>query len=215
MTEQRTRMFLVRHGATSSNLQRPYVLQGRHVNHSLSDTGKEQARCVARVLSEEPIRAVYCSELLRAHETATAIGEHHQLVPTVVEGLHEIDVGSWEGRSWVDIEQNDPEAYMAFIAAPGTTPYFGGESYAAVLERVEPVMRRLLEKHVGETIVVVAHNVVNRAYLAHVMGLDMNRAKFLHQSNCGVNIIDFSPEVGSPQLITLNAAGHIPRSLGV
>ena len=38
-----TLLYLVRHGATPANEQRPYVLQGHGIDTSLSDTGQRQA----------------------------------------------------------------------------------------------------------------------------------------------------------------------------
>ena len=207
-------MFLVRHGATAANLQRPYVLQGNRVDNPLSETGKEQAKCVAEMLSAQPIAAVYCSEMARACETAAVIAARHGLTAKPVGNLQEIDVGKWEGRNWSEIEGNDAEAYRAFIAAPGTTPYHGGESYADVLARAEPVIRDILKRHAGESIVVVAHNVVNRAIVARLMGLDLDLAKNIRQRNCGVNVIDYWADNDHVELVTLNADGHIPETLG-
>ena len=117
-----------------------------------------------------------------------------------------MDVGQWEGKSWNMIEEENPTAYKAFMNDPGDTPYLGGESYRDVLSRVKPPLEAVIEKHRGASIVVVAHNVVNRAYLADVMGLDLRRAKDIQQSNCCVNIIHHKD--GKAELMTLNA--HFP-----
>lgn len=208
---QQTRMYLARHGATAANLRRPYVLQGSHADNPLSETGKAQAAALARMLADKPIAAVYSSKMARAFDTAEFVATRHRLSPTPLAGLQEIDVGQWEGRNWAEIEAHDPSAYADFIAAPGTTPYHGGESYADVLARSEPVLEELLRRHEGESIVVIAHNVVIRAFTAHVMGLDLNLAKNIRQTNCGVNVIDYAADKGGIGLTTLNADDHVPE----
>ena len=104
---------------------------------------------------------------------------------------------SGRGLNWDTIRARHAEAFAAFDAAPGTAPYLGGESYANVLVRVLPVFAAVCsDRHPGGRVCVVAHNVVNRAYLSHLLGLDINLAKSLPQSNCGVNVIEFDPATG-------------------
>lgn len=205
--EQTTQLFLVRHGATEANERRPYVLQGRGINFSLSETGRVQARAVGRFLAKFNVKAVYASPLLRAQETATEIARSYGFPVRTLETIHEVDVGQWEGKSWDMIREENADAYRVFMDDPGETPYLGGESYRDVLNRVKPVIDSVIEKHRGQSIVVVAHNVVNRAYLADVMGLDLRRAKDIQQSNCCVNIIHFAH--GKAELMTLNAHFHL------
>ena len=206
-----TWLYLVRHGATEANERKPYVLQGRGVNYGLSATGREQAEALGRFLSEFAVDAVYSSCLLRSYETARAVAAHHGLEVEQIDELAECHVGRWEGKDWETIEREFPEAYWAFISDPAESPYLGGESYGDVLRRVQPVLARLLERHVGQAIVVVGHNVVNRAYLGWLLGLDPRRAKDLRQANCGVNVIQHRN--GQTQLLTMNAHFHVPGAL--
>ena len=107
--------------------------------------------------------------------------------------------------------EEHPEEYATFINASGEIPYLGGESYRDVLNRSKPVIEGLVAKHPGETVVVVAHNVVNRAYLADVMNKQMNEAKTIRQVNTCVNIIRFKD--GERELDTLNSYLHLPEDL--
>lgn len=212
---QKTLLYLIRHGATAANELRPYVLQGSNVDNPLSSTGEKQAAAVARLLAAVPLQAVYCSRMTRAMQTARAIAEPHGFEPDSLESIHEVDVGQWEGLSWIDIQQKHREAYDAFVASPGTTAYLGGESYANVLGRAEPIFTALLRKHLGESIAVVAHNVVNRAYLSHLLGLDINLAKNVEQTNTCVNVIEYDAGDDRAKVVTLNANFHVPGVLRV
>jgi len=79
-----TKLLLVRHGETVWNHVSRY--QG-HTDVELSDTGREQARLLAKRLSTEKIKAVYSSDLKRAYETASILAAPHQLKVQVAEDL--------------------------------------------------------------------------------------------------------------------------------
>ncbi|QDT64546.1 histidine phosphatase family protein [Calycomorphotria hydatis] len=207
-------LYLVRHGATTANEQRPYILQGSSIDFELSETGVLQAESVGKFLADQPLSAIYSSPLKRAAATAEQIAKHHGLSVTFREEIIEVDVGQWERMSWVSIEQDYPENYRAFRADSGFTPYLGGESYANVLQRVKPVFDQLLKDHLGQSIAVVAHNVVNRVYLAHLLGLDVRLAKDIEQTNACVNIIEYAPEKNRTRVMTMNSDFHVPKGGG-
>ena len=204
---KKTTLYLVRHGATDANMKRPYILQGRGINLPLNKTGLQQAQRVASFLSSFPLSTVYSSPLLRARQTGDAIAKKHGLQTVEIEGIQECDVGAWEGMDWGTIMQQNPDEYRAFINDPGKVAYLKGESYGDVLKRTRIVLGNLLIRHQGESIAVVAHNVVNRTYLASILGLDLSKAKDLQQSNGGVNVIEY--ENSKPKLRTLNACFHM------
>ena len=209
-------LYLVRHGATTQNEARPVVLQGNGINGPLSETGRAQAAGVSAVLAKLPLSYVYASPMLRAQQTAEAIAEPHGLAVGTIESIHEVDVGDWEGMPWSRIMEEQPDEYARFINDPGTVPYLGGESYGDVLARVKPAIVELLERHEGESICVVAHNVVNRVLLADLLVLPLKSAKDIRQANCCVNVI--RSKTGKMDLITMNAeldllqwSDHAPR----
>ena len=165
-----TKLYLIRHGATKQNESRPLVLQGNRIDGPLSQTGAQQAARVAGILSNVRLSRVYSSPLRRARQTAESIAKPHALPVETVRPIHEVDVGNWEGLAWSQIMEDDPDRYARFMADPGGVPYLGGESYGDVLRRAKPAMLELLKRHDGESIAVVAHNVVNRVLLADLLG---------------------------------------------
>jgi len=200
-------ILLIRHGATDANLQRPYILQGRSLNGPLSQTGREQVSSASRFLSSFPLDHVYASPMLRAQRSAEIIAEPHGFDVKTIEEIIEVDVGDWESKSWDLIMQEDPDLYRQFMANPADIPYKGGECYRDVQDRVVPAFNQLAAGHRGEMVAVVAHNVVNRSILAHLMGLDLNRAKDIRQNNACVNILRYKQD--KLELITTNAVFHL------
>ncbi|MDP1796390.1 MAG: histidine phosphatase family protein [Planctomycetaceae bacterium] len=202
-----TRLFLIRHGSTGPNECRPFVLQGCEINGPLTELGRRQSQAVGRFLSRYRIHAVYASSLLRAQETAAAIAAPHDLPVQVRSELRECSVGQWEGKSWEAIQAADRDGHDRFFADPVNTPHPGGESYLDLLNRVRPTINELLAKHVGQNIVVVAHNLANRVYLAELVGIDLKHARKLRQVNCCVNLLQHT--AGQTELVTLNSVWHL------
>jgi len=153
------------------------------------------------------VDAIYSSPLLRARQTAEAIAKPHGLLVQIADSLTEVDVGLWEGRPWDEIQETDPVAYKAFMEDATVNPYLGGETLNVVLARSEPAFRRLVADNLGRRIVVVAHNVVNRAYLAHLMGIPLARYRSIPQDNCGLTVLRYRD--GQPKVVTINGVFHL------
>ena len=205
-------LYLLRHGATAANRETPYRLQGRHLDLELDDTGRRQAQQAARALRSTGLSAVYCSPLLRARETAAAIARPHDLSPIEESGLTEADIGQWEGKTWAEVEAEHPELYREFLRHPGLVRYLDGESFLDVQRRVTPLLAELAQRHEGESIAVVSHNIVNRAVLAGLIGLPINAARSIRQSNGGISLIEYGGH--RPSVIMLNSCLHLGGDWG-
>jgi broad specificity phosphatase PhoE len=203
----RTTLYLLRHGATEANLARPPWLQGRRVDAPLARLGVRQAEATRDFLAVRPIDVCYCSPLLRAVQTATIVAAPHGLSPQPLEALTECDVGNWEGLDWQAIRYFDAEGYRRFLNNPATFGYPGGESFADVRNRVSVALELLLTKHAGHAILAVAHHVVNRIYLAGLLGLGPEQAHGVTLDNCGISVVVRDGEETS--VTTLNAAFHL------
>lgn len=208
--DQRTVLYLIRHGATEANLVRPARIQGRRHDPPLAPAGVRQAEATRDLLAALPLDRAYCSPLLRAVQTAAIVAAPHGLAPQPLEPLTECDVGDWEGLDWETIRGRDAEGYERFHANPAQFGYPGGESLADVHGRAAPCLDGLLCRHAGESILVVGHHVVNRTYLAGLLGLGPERARQVVLDNCGVSVV--VREGDTARVATLNAAFHLPEA---
>ena len=205
--EQKTVLYLIRHGATEANLARPARIQGRRHNPPLARLGVRQAEATRDFLAIRPIDHCYCSPLLRAVQTAAIVAAPHGLSPQPLEALTECDVGRWEGLDWQTIRSLDSEGFQRFHAHPAEFGYPGGESFRDVYERAMPALDELLRVHCGQSILVVAHHIVNRTYLAGLLGLTTDQARQVTLDNCGISVIH---RAGAQTMVnTLNAAFHL------
>jgi len=200
-------VYLIRHGATEHNLAQPPRLQGRRLDAPLAPEGRWQAERTAQLLANAQLQAVYTSPLLRARQTAQLIALPHQAPLYEVKDLVEIDVGQWEGMDWAAIRQLDPQWCELFEADAGQYGYPDGENFQQVQQRAVPVLRQIVAQHLGQSIAVVSHNVVNRCVLAYVLGIPLAQYRRITQDNCGVSLLRWQPE--KMKVITLNTIFHL------
>ncbi len=108
------------------------------------------------------------SGLMRCGQTIGALeAAGLPLPPALVEpGLMEQDFGHWQGRGWGELASAKDPDLPAFWQNPATATPPGGESFAAMVERVDEAVERLVQDHAGRDIVVVAHAGTIRAALA-------------------------------------------------
>jgi broad specificity phosphatase PhoE len=205
--EDKTVLYLIRHAATEANLAQPPRLQGRRHNPPLARVGVRQAEATRDFLAPRPLAHCYCSPLLRAVQTASIVAAPHGLSPQPLDALTECDVGRWEGLDWQSIRYFDAESYLKFMAHPAEHGYPGGESFTDVYRRAAPALEELLVRHAGESTLVVAHHVVNRTYLAGLLGLTLDQARQVTLDNCGVSVVVRAN--GQTTVSTLNAASHL------
>jgi probable phosphoglycerate mutase len=200
-----TRLYLVRHGAT------PLTAEDRFsgaIGVELSDDGRAQVQALADRLEQEEIRAVYCSPLSRTLETATILAAPHHLDPRTEDGLREISHGHWEGLSRSDVEKRFPDEYSAWEMDPFTVAPAEGESGVAVLARALPVIRAIVSRHDGQSVLVVSHKATLRLLISSLLGFDPRGYRDrLDQAPACLNVLDFKDTV-RVRLMLFNDISH-------
>jgi len=203
----KTTLYLIRHAATEANLATPARLQGRKHNPPLARLGVHQAAATRDFMAVRTVDVCYCSPLLRAVQTATIIAEPHGIAPLPVDGLTECDVGNWEGMDWQQIRYLDADNHHRFMANPAENGYPNGENFAQVAERALATINELLAQNVGKSVLIVSHHIVNRTYLAGLLGLGASKARIVALDNCGISVI--VREGDKTSVTTLNASFHL------
>jgi alpha-ribazole phosphatase len=164
------RLFLVPHAETAWNASGRY--QGQ-TDVPLSERGRQQALQLANRLASRTLDIVYASDLSRARETAVAIAQPHGLLVRTDPRLRELNFGAWEGLTYPQIQQQDPQSLGAWEAEGESESPPGGENLMDLARRVRSFLDDI-EKHAGgsnRTGVVVAHRGSLRVLLCLVLGL--------------------------------------------
>lgn len=198
------RIWLVRHGETPWNRDRR--AQGWS-DVALSDRGRRQAEALGALLRTREPEAVYASTLSRARETARAIAQHHDLEVIEREDLRELNQGVLEGLTVAEMLERHGALVGAWWRDPGATALPGGESLREVQERAWRVIEEVRARHEREAIV-VTHNMVIRALLIRVLGLDFARSRCLKFGIASLNRIGWNGGP-APELELFNYLDHI------
>jgi broad specificity phosphatase PhoE len=200
-----TRLFLVRHGATTLSAEDRFA---GSTDVDLSDEGRHQAERLGHRLSDDHVTAVYCSPLRRTRDTAGYIAAPHRLSLIPDAGLREIDHGRWEGLTRAEVEAQFGDEYSRWESDPFTFAPAGGESGLDVLARALPVVRRIVERHPGENVVVVSHKATIRLVISSLLGFDARGYRDrLDQAPACLNALDFRDPVRA-RLMLFNDTSH-------
>src|SRR5262245_6664164 len=108
-----TRLFLVRHGATTATEEDRF---SGSTDAELSEEGRWQAARLGERLSRQNITAIYSSPLSRALDTARIVAGHCGVEPIARDGLREIGHGHWEGMKRDDVERRFGREYASWEA---------------------------------------------------------------------------------------------------
>jgi alpha-ribazole phosphatase len=138
----------------------------------------DQERLNELALILPPQAVIVESGLLRCTQTLGAIeAAGMAMAPALVEpSLQEQDFGHWQGRRWAELDGRDDPDVAAFWLDPASAVPPGGESFAAMIERVRVTILRLNHAHEGRDIVAIAHAGTIRAALAIALGLQPRAA---------------------------------------
>ncbi|MBY6681178.1 bifunctional RNase H/acid phosphatase [Rhodococcus sp. BP-316] len=194
-----TRTILLRHGQTALSVDRRYSGRG---NPELTELGRAQAAAAAqRVALLGGVDVVLSSPLGRAFDTASAVSRAIDVPVTVVEDLTETDFGEWEGLTFLEATERDPELHRRWMGDTSVAPP-GGESFDAVLERVRRVREHIATEYAGKTVVVVSHVTPIKTLLQ--LGLDVGPSILyrMHLDLASISIVDwFDDDAASVRLV--------------
>jgi broad specificity phosphatase PhoE len=200
-----TRIFLIRHGATTLSAEDRFA---GATDVPLSDEGREQVRRLGVRLSTEKVAAVYASDLGRTMETARFLAEPHGLEVQPCPALREISHGHWEQMTRREVDEKYPDESAAWESDPYTFAPPGGESGLAVTARALPALLEIVRAHVGAQVVVVSHKATIRLLLSSLLGFDPRRYRDnLDQNPAALNIVDFKDSVRA-RLTLFNDTSH-------
>lgn len=202
------RLVLVRHGESIWNAQRR--IQGQACA-GLSPRGHAQAAAVATALAaSDPDATLVTSDLQRTRETVApleaALGRRARQEP----GLRERSFGSWEERLREEVAAADPDRWQRWLAGQDVVGEVGGESAEALADRVEPVLRGLLDATAdGATTVAVTHGGPIWNGIHRLLGL--RPGTFAGVDNASVHVLLGHGD--APVLDRWNDVGHLPVGL--
>jgi phosphoserine phosphatase len=200
-----TKVLLVRHGHVPGIS--PEIFRGR-ADIELTDRGVAEAHKTADSIARfwQPA-AVYTSPLQRCIDTSTAIAKKCEVSVEILPALIDLNYGEWQWQTHEAIAALSPELYHRWRTTPHLMRFPRGESLQELVARAADALRFAIEKHPGETVVMVSHESGNCVLLLQVLEQPLSAYWRLAQDPCAINEI----AVASDQVavIRVNETAHL------
>ncbi|MGF1540246.1 MAG: histidine phosphatase family protein [Pleurocapsa sp.] len=212
-----TQVILVRHARSNYNEQGRY--QGSSDDSILTEKGHRDAFVTGLSLKEYNFDAIYTSPLTRVQQTTqeifSSLKENNNSPPIFIDPLlTEINMSNWHGLYYQEVKEKFPDDYKSWQETPHLFTF--NDTFYPVLElcdRARQFWQKVLTKHRGATILVVAHGGTNRALISTAIDLQPQAYHTLQQSNCGISCLEFPSDHNCGWLKYLNCTEHLGETL--
>ena len=182
-------LLLVRHGRTEANAQRRFVGCS---DPPLDSTGIKESQVVARRLSQFERGGLYASPLVRAQETARALGP-----PVLVEALQELDQGELEGKRFEEVHEVHRDFFLAWQQDPTHVRVPGGETLGECRDRALAALLHVARSHSpGPPVILITHQMVMATLVLTALDLPLRFWRLVKHGNTALDLLGFSEEGG-------------------
>ncbi len=196
-------IYLLRHGETVYNADGNRYCGKTDIG--LTEKGYQQANLVREQVKNMQFEAVYSSPLQRARITAETVSDSENVI--IDDRIIEADFGLWEGKTREQFISENAGLWNNWDADPSKHRAGGtGETGAEIVARVDSFFKEIIQKHTSGNIMVVAHNGVNRLYLAYKLGMPLKNYRKIAMENSTLSLLSFD-ELGEMTLHKLNSKG--------
>lgn len=160
-------LYLLRHAYTDFHGHGRFV--GR-ADHPLNEKGRRQAAALAPAIRAIRPDGVVASPARRVQQTLALAAPDLAPQATILPELWEIDFGTWEGRSFAEIAEAEPEAARQWAEFAPDFRFPGGDAIGEFFERVGGLTGRLADWP-AERLLVACHGGVIRVLLCRYLNL--------------------------------------------
>lgn len=201
------KLLLIRHGQSTGNAEGR--VQGQ-ADLPLTNLGRRQAKAGAQRLQRREWNptAIYCSDLVRAAETAEILAAGWGLAVVLDERLQEYDCGELTNLNEQEIETLYPEIWHSMHHSADWVSIPGEEGNQAFDLRLQAVLAEIRARHGDEeTVAIVSHGALLGTLLRQFLGLDTSRPAPFRFGNTSISVVELLPP--GPVLTLLNDTCHL------
>ena len=155
---------------------------------------------LATAMQGRPVGMIVSSDLPRAYETASAIGDAVGIEPRPDERWREFNMGIFQGNTRDEIIRKFPDEWRGFQSNYWDFHIPSGESRRMMQARVYGAWQALLESAVGPEVVVVSHGGALRMLLIRLFP-DFPEIDSVHLSNTSVTTLEHTSQGWHPAQI--------------
>lgn len=174
----------------------------------LTTRGRGEAKLTAdRIASIWRPAAVLTSPLERCVITGEYIANACELTSRVSDDLRDLDYGDWQWKTHDEVRERWPDQYALWKSAPHLIRFPRGDSLQDIVLRTANCFRQTIDRFPNETVVLVAHDSVNRAMLLQLLDKPLSAYWRISQEPCCINTIEY--ERGALRVASINDTSHI------
>ena len=219
-------LYFLRHGQTS--FSRANAFCGAGLNPELTDDGALMAQQFADAYAATSWRAIYCSTLQRAIQTARPLCKSLSIEAQQRDDLKEIAYGAWEGKSAEEVTRDYHDDYLRWTTDPAWnaptseiatsstredgTVLQTGETAVVIARRALRVVEEIRANYNDGNVLVISHKATIRIILCQLLGIDVGRFRFrLDCPTASLSVVEFRAQ--GPLLKTLADRSHLDERL--
>ena len=191
-------LLLIRHGLPV----RIENTDGQPADPPLSETGREQARSLARWLEPERIDVLYASPLRRALETATALADAKGLEIVIEPGVVELDHDSPFYVPLEELKQTDYERWREAMQGG----LYAGIDVEGFQRTVVASIERIVAANPGARVAIVCHGGVINGWAGRVLGVE--NPLFFDPTYTSISRF-LAASSGERSVVSLNESAHL------
>ena len=158
------KILFLRHGDT--------CFSGKYIGSfdvPLSAKGLQQIKKIRSFILLQKIEKVFCSPMLRCLQTFEQLALSLSAPVNLEENLREINFGRWEGKSFKEIVETDPDLVDQWSKGYANFTFPEGENIAHFIQRVEQIKSQILSIN-HHRILVISHGGVIRSMICSLLG---------------------------------------------
>ena len=131
------------------------------------------------------------SPVRRTVESAQILAARLELPLAEEPGFAEMEFGSWDGKTFAEVQAQQPDEVEAWLGSLDVAPGGGGEPFHEVEARVLGGLTRLLERYAGKTVAVVSHVTPIKTLVAHAVDAPLTSLFRMELSTASVSVVSF------------------------
>ena len=187
-TPEATEVILLRHGASQPFVPgQPFPLVDGQGDPPLSSVGLTQAQSSADRLRNEPIAALYATNMQRTQQTVAPLAALLGQEVVIEKDLREIGLGEWEGGLLRQKAAENHPIYQQMLLEQRWDVIPGAESNQEFGSRCMNALDRIVERHPGELVLCTVHGGVIGSILAQIAS--SSPFAFAGADNCSISQI--------------------------
>ena len=139
----------------------------------LNDAGQEEIEKICEYLRERGVKndKIYTSPALRSVQSAATIAKSFKQDFEIIEDLHPRKCGRFNGLTFEQVDEKYPEDLDKFINSPEIAVPEDAESITNFVNRVNNSINNIIEKNLGNRIIIVTHKDVIKAAICCALNI--------------------------------------------